>query len=271
MRELSRQEDFALLFEPIRGVGEFVAMDHLAVFVLAGLVAVAELVARYKDSPSRALITLPAIGYVALNGAIGVVALYLMQVFVPDLFGYEACLAEPPAAGCDKARLSMVLAAGFGSLAVMRSAFARITIQGEELGVGPSAVIEILQRALDREVDRQRAHRRMDELPPGLREMPLDIANTTLPALCIELMQNLSPEEKQALDRRIKLVAEVQVHEKMRPMIVALILQEYVGKDVLMRAFRKISEDYKDVLDEITASRIDAAARIDAGSFGGDP
>lgn len=269
MRELSRQEDFALLVELIRGVGEYVAMDHLAVFMLAGLVAMAELVARYKDSPSQALMTVPAVAYVMLNGAIGMVALHLLQVFTPDMFGYEACVGEPAAPGCDKARLSMVLAAAFGSLAVMRSAFARVTVSGEELGVGPSAVIEILQRALDREVDRQRAGRRMDELPPGLRDMPLDIANTALPALCIELMQNLSPEEKQSLDRRIKLVAELQVHEKMRPMIVALILQEYVGKEVLVRAFRKINEDYRDVLDEITAARVHAAARIDAGAFGG--
>lgn len=269
MRELSRQEDFALLLELVRGVGEYEAMDHIAVFVLAGLVAASELVARYKDSPSRALVTLPAIAYVVLNGAIGMVALYLLQVFVPDLFGYGGCRADPPAGDCDKARISMVLAAGFGSLAVMRSAFARVTIQGEELGVGPSAVIEILQRALDREVDRQRAYRRMDELPPALRDMPLDIANTALPALCIELMQNLSSEEKQALDRRIKLVAQLQIHEKMRPLIVALILQEYVGKDVLVRAFLKIIEDYKDVLDEITAARSSAADRVAPEAFGG--
>ena len=269
MRESSRKEDFALLADLMRGVGELVAMDYLAVFVLAALVATAELVARYKDSPSRALLTGPAMAYVAFNGVIGMVALYLLKVFAPDLFGYDACVGTTPAADCDKALLSMVLAASFGSLAVMRSAFARVTIQGEELGVGPSAVIEIFQRARDREVDRQRAFRRMDELPLALRDMPLDIVNTTLPALCIELMQNLSADEKQSLDQRIKLVTELKVHEKMRPLIVALILQEYVGKDVLVRAFTKIAEDYKDVLDEIRNARSNVAALVSAADFGG--
>lgn len=269
MRELSRQEDFALLADLIRGVGELVAMDYLAVFILAAIVAMAELVARYKDNPSRALRTGPAMLYIAFNGAIGVIALYLTKVFAPDLFGYSDCVAATPPGDCGKARLSMVLAASLGSLAVMRSAFARVTIQGEELGVGPSAIIEIFQRALDREVDRQRAFRRMDELPPALRDMPLDIVNTTLPALCIELMQNLSADEKQALDQRIKLVTELKVHEKMRPLIVALILQEYVGKDVLVRAFTKIAEDYKDVLDEIRDARSNAAALVSAADFGG--
>jgi hypothetical protein len=268
VREPSRQEDFALLIDLFRGLGEWVAMDYLAVFLLAALVAVAELVARYKDNPSRALLTGAAAGYVALNGVIGAIALYLLMVFAPDLFGYEGCAVAEPPAGCEKALLSMVLAAGFGSLAVMRSAFARVTIQGEELGVGPSAIIEILQRALDREVDRQRAFRRMDELPPSLRDMPLDIVNTTLPVLCVELMQNLSAEEKQALDQRLTLVPELKVHEKMRPLVVALILQEYVGKDVLVRAVDKILTDYKDVLDEIAAARSSAAALAGEGAFG---
>lgn len=267
MRELSRQEDFALLWDLIRGGGEFVAMDYLAVFVLAALVAIAELVARYKDSPQRALTTGPAMGYVALNGAIGVAALYLLKVFTPDLFGHAACKAPETTTECRQAVIAMVLAAGFGSLAVMRSAFARVTIQGEELGVGPSAIIEILQRALDREIDRQRAFGRIDELPSTLRDMPLDIVNTTLPVLCVELMQNLSAEEKQALDQRIKVVPELKVHEKIRPLIVALILQEYVGKDVLDRAFRTITVDYKDVLDEISATRSHAAARAVAAAF----
>jgi hypothetical protein len=243
-------------------------MDYLAVFVLAALVAVSELVARYKDNPSRALTSGPGIGYVALNGAIGIAALYLLKIFAPDMFGLSGCDADPLPAGCDKAWLGMVLAAAFGSLAVMRSAFARVTIQGEELGVGPSAIIEILQRALDREVDRQRAFRRMDELPSSLRDMPLDVINTTLPALCVELMQNLSAEEKKALEQRIKLVPELKIHEKMRPLIVALILQEYVGRDVLARAVEKIATDYKDVLDEIAAARSNAAALAGEAAFG---
>lgn len=268
MREMSRQEDFALLLGLVRGVGELVAMSYLAVFVLAALVAVSELVARYKDNPSRALITGPAIGYVALNGAIGMAALYLLEVFAPEIFGLEGCDPKAPSATCEQGWLGMVLAAAFGSLAVMRSAFARVTIQGEELGVGPSAIIEILQRALDREVDRQRAFRRMDELPSALRDMPLDIVNTTLPAICVELMQNLSAEEKKALDQRIKLVPELKIHEKMRPLIVALILQEYVGKDVLVRAVDKILTDYKDVLEEIAAARLNAAALAGEAAFG---
>jgi len=241
-------------------------MDYLAVFVLAALVAVSELVARYKDNPTRALSSGPGIGYVALNGAIGIAALYLLKVFAPGAFGLEGC-ASPPS-GCEQSWLGMVLAAAFGSLAVMRSAFARVTIQGEELGVGPSAIIEILQRALDREVDRQRAFRRMEELPTSLRDMPLDVINTTLPALCVELMQNLSAEEKKALEQRIKLVPELKIHEKMRPLIVALILQEYVGRDVLSRAIEKIATDYKDVLDEIAAARSNAAALAGEAAFG---
>ena len=82
-------------------------------------------------------------------------------------------------------------------------------------------------------------------------------------------MQNLSADEKQSLDQRIKLVTELKVHEKMRPLIVALILQEYVGKDVLVRAFTKIAEDYKDVLDEIRNARSNVAALVSAANFGG--
>lgn len=268
-RILSREEDFALLFELIWGVREVLAMgEYIAVFILAALVATAELTARYKDSPSSALSTGPAYFYILLNGVIGLAALYVLDVVAPDLLANDACTDSNPSTHCPPLSVGRVFAAAFGSLVIMRSAFARMSIGGQDIGVGPSAIIEIFQSAADRSVDRRRAASRIDELPKELRRLPLDFANSTLMALCVELMQNLTAEEKQTIEQRIKLVPELQVHEQLRPLVIALILQEFVGKDVLAKAVKKILTDYHDVIESITQQRGAKAGRVDASAFG---
>lgn len=242
-------------------------MEYAAVFVLATLVAIAELVARYKDNPVNAIWSPPAMFYVGLNGVVGIAALYVLNVLAPDLFANAACTDNDANTFCPPVSIGRILSAGFGSLVVMRSAFARMTIGGQDIGVGPSAIIETFQRAADRGVDRMRAFKRMDELPKNLRELPLDFVSTTLMALCIELMQNLSAEEKQALDQRIKLVSELKVHEEMRSLIVALILQEFVGKKVLTKAVNKIMTDYGDVLKAMGQQRREEAERVGEALF----
>lgn len=242
-------------------------LDYVLVFALAAIVAVGELFARYRDDPVDSLRSTAAMAYVAFNGLIGVAALYVLDQVAPDLLTVEGCVGGD----CPAANPYRILAAAFGSLIIMRSAFARMSIGGEEVGLGPSALIEIFQRTADRGVDRMRASRRIHELPARLKDIPHDFASTTLAALCMELMQNLSAEEKQRMSERIKLVTEVSEQPEVRPLLVALILQQFVGKEVLNRAVDKVVDDYADLLERMKTDRAQKAATINPAMFGGGP
>lgn len=243
------------------------AVNYLFVFLLSALVALGELLARYRDNPMDSLKSSPAIFYIAFNGIVGVIALYILNSVTPDLLQYKACTDEDINTVCPSIQLLRVVAAAFGSLVVMRSAFARMSIGGQDIGIGPSALIEIFQKTADRGVDRTRAFRRIDELPKDLRKIPHDFASTTLAALCTELMQNLTAEEKLRISERIKLVTEASEQNEIRPLLVALILQQFVGKDVLSKAVAKIVTDYSDVLDRLTSERNRKAEQISPDLF----
>lgn len=242
-------------------------VSYALVFMLSALVALGELLARYRDNPMDSLKSAPALFYITFNGVVGVIALYVLNSVAPDLLQYEACTDENDATVCPSLPLLRIVAAAFGSLVVMRSAFARMTIGGQDIGIGPSALIEIFQKTADRGVDRTRAFRRIDELPKELRKIPHDFASTTLAALCTELMQNLTAEEKLRISERIKLVTEVSEQNEIRPLLVALILQQFVGKDVLGKAVAKIVTDYNDVLERLSEERHRKAGQISPDLF----
>jgi hypothetical protein len=268
MRIMSRQEDFALLYDTIGGTLGRSEMDMVLAFLLAGLVAAGELVARYKDNPDAALYSPPAWLYMFLNGMIAVAAYYCLEHYAPDLLTVTTCIDEDAATACPPVNVPRVAAAAFGSLAIMRTAFARVLVGGQEIGLGPSAFIEIFQRAADRGVDRRRGAGRLSELPKELTGLPMAIAGNTLVPLCIELMQNLTADEEKNIADRIQLiVGKLQMPEQIRPLMVALVLQEFVGRVVLEAALKKITVDYADIIKESVNSRAEMAARAAPGLF----
>lgn len=242
--------------------------DYVIVFLIAGLVAAAELVARYKDNPDAALASPPAWLYMVLNGLTAMAACFLLANYAPDLLSNTACADGDDATLCPPVNAARIAAAGFGSLVIMRSAVARIMIGGQEIGLGPSAFIEIFQRAADRGVDRRRGASRLDELPADLGKLPMALAGNTLVPICIELMQNLSADEEKAIGDRIQLiVGKLEMPEQIRPLMVALVLQEFVGRKVLEKTIARIMTDYADVVSGVTSERHTMASRAGANIF----
>src|SRR5690348_11740510 len=90
--------------------------------VVAGLigmlVAYAELLARYRDDPVRAVISWPAFSYALVNGAAGLLAAWWISSFFPSI------VTDAGARSVDGAKLAVI--AGFGALAVMRTSLLKL-------------------------------------------------------------------------------------------------------------------------------------------------
>src|SRR5215831_8968692 len=89
-------------------------------FVLGTVTAFAEIIGKFSDEPIKSLRTPHALFYHLLNGAIAAFALKV-------LFIYEV----PHETGLDQ--LKVVLAAGLGSMLVMRSKLFNIKVGGEDI------------------------------------------------------------------------------------------------------------------------------------------
>ena len=191
------------------------------------LVGGGELVARYRDAPERALATTAAWLYVVINVGASLSALALIEAF-DWRFGLDDATAQ--------LRWTRVLVAGFGSMALFRSALFVVRVGTEDVGVGPSSLLGALLRATDRQVDRVRGQARAKEIREILEKVPWSQAREDLPALCLGLMQNTTLTEKEDLAATIRDLDAGDLDDDVRVYLVGLALSNLAGVGVLRGA-----------------------------------
>jgi hypothetical protein len=224
------------------------AIDYVAVVGIGALVGIGELVARYRDAPARALGNLAALVYVVLNSGAAAGALALAATF-DWTFG----ASEPQAI-----RWTRVLVAGFGAMALFRSALFTVRVGKQDVGVGPSTFLHVVLTAADRAVDRNRARARAEEVSKAMSGVDFDKAVEALPAYCFALMQNTSNEEQRSLAAD---VAELRRADGMddhaRSLTLGLALMNIVGSSALVSAVRTLYEP-----DPVPARRREAGWNV---------
>ncbi len=168
---------------------ETVATTWVWVALIGLGVGVVELVARYRDSPLRALRTFPAISYILLNVAACITCLAVLNIVKPGwIFDDKS--------GKDVQQLYLILAAGFGAVALFRSSIFKLKSPDGDVAVGPSIILDTLLAASDRGVDRQIASPRGEKVSAVMTGVTFDRAKAALPAYCFALMQNVGPQEQ---------------------------------------------------------------------------
>ena len=206
--------------------------EFLAAGALGALVAIAELVSRYRDDPAAALISLPAVIYVGVNAAAAVGALYLIHAFNWSFGAVGGTLG-----------LTQVLVAGFGSAAVFRSSLFNVTAGDQVVGIGPSAVLNVILAAADRAVDRQRAAIRAETAAEIMKDFSFADADSLL-RYSVATMQNISSDEATVIENqiaRLRDAANAQVSDSVKSYILGLCLLTITGRKVLERAVQQIN------------------------------
>ena len=210
--------------------------DFIIVVALGAFIGVGELVSRYRDDPKSVLTTLPGIIYLGLNAAAAAAALALIRLYGWS-FGIDA-------ADTDKLRWVQVFVAGLGAMALFRSSLFNVRIGNQDIAVGPNTFLQVALTATDSEVDRERAAHRAKLVAKIMDRVLFDKAYTALPKLCVSLMQNLSPERAQQVDRE---AAELYNRQDLSPrgkaLTLGLILMNNVGVDVLSAAVASLGDE----------------------------
>jgi hypothetical protein len=198
-------------------------------FALAGLVAVSELISRYRDKPLSALRAPGTLAYVSINGLAAAAAFWLMYAF-DVTFGATATAVEP----------TRVLVATFGSIAFFRSSLFLTRIGDTDIGIGPSAVISTLLGAADRSVDRRRAARRSVEVSHLFGSISFERAVVALPTMCLLLLQNVSQDEQEKLFADVEAIRIAPMSERQQSLALGLKLISFAGPDVVAAAIRAL-------------------------------
>lgn len=140
----------------LKQIGVEAAAPAHRVWVGAGVIGMAvgfaELVARYRDAPWRAALSMPGCFYIAANGLAALSALYLISSF-PESF-------QRP-----KTDTGLALMAGTGAMVAIRSKLFTIhQASGPDVAFGPAFLVDTLLAAVNREVDRGRALARIQKV-----------------------------------------------------------------------------------------------------------
>ncbi len=192
---------------------------------LGMLVAVAELVSRYRDDPWTAIASLPASLYVAVNAMAAVSAFLLIRAF-----GWEF------GASSNTLLITQILVAGFGAAALFRTSFFNVTAGDQVIGIGPSAVLNVILTAADRAVDRRSARLRSEATSASMQGVPFEHGANALALYCFAAMQNASRDEVQAVEDRIALLRDVKndgIPDQVKSYVFGLTLATVVGDKVL--------------------------------------
>lgn len=219
-----------------------------AVCLLGAIVGATEILSRYPDDPRGALRTPPGVIYVIFNAGISCLALYAGAAYLSEGRDYNSL----PATAWEQ----VVLAAAFGlgGLAFFRTRIFTLRVGDNDVGVGPSFVLETLLQVIDRAVARRRAVPRSDLIRELMEGVSFDNAKVTLPSYCFALMQNVNATEQSQLGLYISSISEMEVPDLVKIDMLGLALMDLVGEDALRTAIKNTKSSLAastDILDRV--------------------
>jgi hypothetical protein len=118
-------------------------------------------------------------------------------------------------------------------MALFRSSLFIVPIGGEDVGVGPSTVVQSMLDASERGVDRTRANRRAKEVRKAIAGVTYTEAAKALPALCLGLVQNPTDDEQLKLSSTVKTIETTDFDEAVKLYLLGLALLNFGGHSVL--------------------------------------
>jgi len=143
-----------------------------------------------------------------------------------------------------------MMAAGCGSLVIMRSSIYKIRVADTDVGVGPAAILDTILLVADRGIDRRAAIARAHDVNQLIaqangRGSALDphTAAKILTQFCLALMQNVDDTtSKSIVDSVNATLKNDDIAENIKLDIVVLKLGMVVGPEVLTEAIISLGE-----------------------------
>jgi hypothetical protein len=209
---------------------------NLLAFGFGAAVGATELIARYRDDPAHALHSRPARLYMVVNGIVGWAAFWLI---------HSGRMPLPTELFKGHPLLNALVLGGFGGMALFRTSFFNVRIRDRDVPIGPAAVLQIILRAADRAVDRERAGPRADNVRRIMQGVSYERAKSALPSYCYMLMQNVSQEERTDLDQWIVSMEKSEIRDDAKAYYLGLQLMNLVGEVVLERAVTGLADRIK--------------------------
>lgn len=236
---LYRRYDFYLWYFVVFVVGLLGTFTSVRLYCYAFLLgmatAFAEIISKFRDEPIKALRTPHALLYHLLNGAVAAFALKTLVVF-----------SGPEWIADGQAQLKSVLAAGLGSMLIMRSKLFNIKVGGEDVSFGPEQIVKIYFRFMEAAIDRFRAQDRIDFVTSKLGNIRatkvFEYAETML--LASQAFEEKAKAECLDAIKALNTGTYKDLPEKLRSYRLGFLLLDNMGEDFVTKLFEKVPPDW---------------------------
>lgn len=125
-------------------------------------------------------------------------------------------------------------------MAFFRSAVFSVRVRDEDVPLGPAIILQVILNASDRAYDRLRAAERSRAVTRIMKDVSFDRARLALPAKCLQIMQNVSPAEQEALRKVVDDLAKQAMGPRSKSENLGLLLMNLVGEETLEVAVEDI-------------------------------
>jgi hypothetical protein len=214
------------------------ALPGIAAFLIGASLGATELLSRYKESPGTTLRSSSGLLYMVVNGGAAALAYWLIRVFDVE-FGTTAGV---------KRAVFQTAAAGLGAMAFFRSGVFNVRIGNNDVSVGPNLILESFLQAIDRHHDRRMAAPRSKLAAEIMKDVAFEQAQYILADHCLQLMQNVPPEEQSALGDTVKGIGGGETtNDRAKSVSLGLALLNVVGEDVLRAAVDTLGHSIRGV------------------------
>lgn len=213
-----------LLFSPL----------YYFAFLLGTATALAEVIGKFSDEPIKALGTTHAVAYLLFNGLIAAFALHVLMIY------------DTPVAGAQD-KLKAVIAAGVGSMLIMRSKLFNIKVGGEDVAFGPDQIIKVFFRFMEAEIDRVRAQTRIDFVRRLMSEIDFDRVRNYSQTM-LQAAQALDDKSRQACMDAIKKIVEMPCgvdERQLKSYELGFVLLNTMGENFLAKLFDSAPPEWK--------------------------
>ena len=176
---------------------------YFAVGVIGLIVALSELLSRYRDAPWDAAKSKAGWAYLVFNAGVSLLAFYLIREVFP--------LRDAATAANANLKLRHlvidVLLAGASAMAILRSSFFAVRVGDKDVQIGLAAVIDVFRNTIDRDVDRLRAGPRSEKVAEIMKQISFERAYQPLTSVTLNLLQNVSADERAQVEQKVAALA----------------------------------------------------------------
>ncbi|MDR0604079.1 MAG: hypothetical protein LBG80_07240 [Bacteroidales bacterium] len=215
-------------------------INIIIVFLFGALFGFAEILQRYANTKYNFKVWMSYV-YIALNGIVAVLALFLIKYFKnpDDVLNFKTIEAVN------------LLIAGFGGMMVLRSSIFSIKHKDDTIEVGLATLFQVFLSRVERRMKNKAAAYRFTRIAEIMKDVDFELAKQSLFSICTAFIDNFPDEEIISLTNKIEEISNSDIENRDKSILLGRFIASFCDEEILDAVIKELlhTEDDTDFKD----------------------